>query len=351
SSPREGLQKTEEVFQMFKNLMSKSDKAVNWNCEDEYANNLPEATTALNIQTTGTTECQCSCPQAMKYFIFTKSAPTSSPASYTQSKAYISINTNEESRAPLDQNSAISPVPGPITGLYTKTELFLEERSGPAQEESTNFIMSTISDLMDNSRDSSVAMRSEPQPVTFTPTASSSELPSIQTRTLFQSATSQPTEKINTPLISERNPVQILAKRSLDTSEQGMLSDSYFKLLWRRITENTGIRKEVKLEEIISKETENLPLGNQNSPTHLQMQLHMPRNVFKITSKEADFKDPTFRKDTEDRSDQKSIKHVKRNSVENEYQLANISIYSTFLTTSTCTLLLILTLLFYYKHR
>lgn len=53
SLPREGLQKAEEVFQMYKRLMSKTDKPVNWNCEDEYANNFPESTTALHTQTTG----------------------------------------------------------------------------------------------------------------------------------------------------------------------------------------------------------------------------------------------------------------------------------------------------------
>lgn len=53
SLPREGLQKTEKVFQMYKTLMSENDKPVNWNCEDEYANNLSESTTALPTQTKG----------------------------------------------------------------------------------------------------------------------------------------------------------------------------------------------------------------------------------------------------------------------------------------------------------
>lgn len=38
---------------MYKKLMSENDKAVNWNCEDEYANNVLESTTVLPTQTTG----------------------------------------------------------------------------------------------------------------------------------------------------------------------------------------------------------------------------------------------------------------------------------------------------------
>ncbi|KAK3512870.1 hypothetical protein QTP70_028937 [Hemibagrus guttatus] len=52
SLPQEGLQKTEQVLQMYKKLMSENDKPVNWNCEDEYATNVPESTTALPTQTT-----------------------------------------------------------------------------------------------------------------------------------------------------------------------------------------------------------------------------------------------------------------------------------------------------------
>lgn len=58
SLPREGLQKTEEVFQMYKRLISKNDKPVDWNCEDEYANTFPELTTALDTQMTGNADKQ-----------------------------------------------------------------------------------------------------------------------------------------------------------------------------------------------------------------------------------------------------------------------------------------------------
>lgn len=43
---------------MYKRLMSKNDNPVNWNCEDEYANNLAESTTALHTQTKGNLEKQ-----------------------------------------------------------------------------------------------------------------------------------------------------------------------------------------------------------------------------------------------------------------------------------------------------
>lgn len=53
SLPREGLQKTEEVLQIYKKLMNENDKPVNWNCEDEYAKHVPESTTAPPTETTG----------------------------------------------------------------------------------------------------------------------------------------------------------------------------------------------------------------------------------------------------------------------------------------------------------
>lgn len=53
TSPREGLEKAEEVIQMYKNLVTKSDKPVRWNCEDEFAEDYPESSTAVLTQTPG----------------------------------------------------------------------------------------------------------------------------------------------------------------------------------------------------------------------------------------------------------------------------------------------------------
>ncbi|XP_064162315.1 macrophage colony-stimulating factor 1a isoform X2 [Anguilla rostrata] len=61
SSLREALGKIKEVIQLYMELMTKNDKPVDWNCEEEYAEDYPESTTAL-AQTTGATECHCSCP-------------------------------------------------------------------------------------------------------------------------------------------------------------------------------------------------------------------------------------------------------------------------------------------------
>ncbi|KAG7319118.1 hypothetical protein KOW79_017592 [Hemibagrus wyckioides] len=318
SLPREGLQKTEEVLQMYKKLMNENDKPVNWNCEDEYTNNVPESTTA---PPTETTECKCSCLQPMKAFMFTRSAPTASP--HTQSRAYTFKNKNEGSRAPEpavndkaknstpNQISVLSPGPGPFPSLHTKPELITDQRSVAIHEESTNFITSTTPNLMDNSSGSSVAMRSEAQSVTSSPISSLSELPGIPTRT-DQSATSQPSEKINRPLISDRKPLLLLAKRSLDTREQGMLSDSSSDLLRSWITKTKGIRrnKKFKVLEITPGETENQHAEHveQNIPTHLHLQMakSLPRNVFKIISKDPDCKDSRCTEGTEDRSDQRS---------------------------------------------
>ncbi|KAK2821343.1 hypothetical protein Q7C36_020686 [Tachysurus vachellii] len=317
SLPREGLKKTEEVFQMYKKLMSENDKAVNWNCEDEYANNVLESTTVLPTQTTGTTECECSCPHTVNSFLFTTSAPATSPSSpHTQSGAYIFKYNNEESSAPEpadnvktpnstpNQISALSPDPGPFSSLHTKPELI--------HEESKNFITSSMPNLMDNSSDSSVAMGGDVQSVTSSPISSTSELTNITTRTDLLSATSQPSEKNNTLLISKRNTVQVLSKRSLDNRDQGMRSDSSSNLLWTRITETKRIRvnKMVKVLEITPGEIENQPVDHvkQNSPTqlHLHMDKSLPGNVFKIISKDPNCKDSRCDKSTEDRSDQRS---------------------------------------------
>ncbi|KAI1890654.1 hypothetical protein AGOR_G00155880 [Albula goreensis] len=61
SSLKEALGKIREVIQLYMELMTENNKPVDWNCEEEYAEDYPESTTAL-AQTTGTTECHCSCP-------------------------------------------------------------------------------------------------------------------------------------------------------------------------------------------------------------------------------------------------------------------------------------------------
>lgn len=235
----------------------------------------------------------------MKESLFTTSAPAASPSSpHTQSGAYIFKNNNEESSAPEPANkvktpnstpnqiSAHSPFPGPFLSLHTKPELI--------HEESTNFITSSTPNLMDNRRDSSVAMGSDAQSVTSSPISSTSEFTSITTRTDLLSATSQPSEKNNTRLISKRNTVQVLSKRSLDNRDQGMRSDSSSNLLW--ITETKGIRvnKMVKVLEITPGERENQPVDHveQNSPTqlHLHMDKSLTGNVFKIISKDPNCK-------------------------------------------------------------
>ncbi|KAL4622390.1 macrophage colony-stimulating factor 1 isoform X1 [Arapaima gigas] len=62
SSPKEALQKVENVIEMYMQLMTESNSLVNWDCEEEYARDYPQSTTET-IQTTGpTTQCHCSCP-------------------------------------------------------------------------------------------------------------------------------------------------------------------------------------------------------------------------------------------------------------------------------------------------
>lgn len=236
-----------------------------------------------------TPECQCSCPHHSKAFIVTRSIPTASPVSpHTQSGAYIFRKKNEGSRASepavkdeapnstQNQTSTISQGPDSFSGLYPKTELFTEQQSASIQADSTNFITSTTPNY---SLDTSGEVGSEPQSVTSSPIAS-------------QSVTSQPSEQINTPLLSDRNPVLKLAKRFLDTRKQGMLSDSYSKLLQSLVTETTGMNKnkKIKLLEITPGEVENSPAEHVEQDTSRHLQKSLPKNVFQIISKEPDCK-------------------------------------------------------------
>ncbi|KAJ8259483.1 hypothetical protein GJAV_G00169840 [Gymnothorax javanicus] len=47
SSAREALGKIREVIQLYMELMTENNKPVDWNCEEEYAEDYPETTTAL----------------------------------------------------------------------------------------------------------------------------------------------------------------------------------------------------------------------------------------------------------------------------------------------------------------
>nr|XP_015198132.1 PREDICTED: uncharacterized protein LOC102690527 isoform X1 [Lepisosteus oculatus] len=62
-SPKEALEKVRKVISLYKSLMTKNNKPVNWNCEDQYAEDILETTTSVN-KPTGPVVCQCSCPTA-----------------------------------------------------------------------------------------------------------------------------------------------------------------------------------------------------------------------------------------------------------------------------------------------
>ncbi|XP_061075823.1 macrophage colony-stimulating factor 1a isoform X1 [Conger conger] len=61
SSRREAVGKIKKVLQLYMELMTENNKPVDWNCEEEYAEDYPELTTAL-AKSTGAPDCHCSCP-------------------------------------------------------------------------------------------------------------------------------------------------------------------------------------------------------------------------------------------------------------------------------------------------
>ncbi|KAJ7999505.1 hypothetical protein DPEC_G00195120 [Dallia pectoralis] len=62
SSPKEALRKALGLMELYVTLINKSNKPIDWNCEEEYAEDYSEFTTATPIPITAEPESQCACP-------------------------------------------------------------------------------------------------------------------------------------------------------------------------------------------------------------------------------------------------------------------------------------------------
>uniref|UniRef100_A0A8B9LJD2 Colony stimulating factor 1a (macrophage) n=1 Tax=Astyanax mexicanus TaxID=7994 RepID=A0A8B9LJD2_ASTMX len=254
TSPRVGLEKAEEVLQMYKNLVTTTDQPIKWNCEDEYAEDLPDSTTA---QTSGTQECQCPCTKISSTLLrtsvqirSTSSAPRSSPAPVLRHKNEGHISLSSET----------SP------GRHTRTELY--------------------------------AM------------SSTTRKPQRRTALTVQSAPSRPVQR-NVPQRrrSGRRAQNVLSKRSLDTKVGGGLFDMSSDLIQSWITTTTTNnpvqtlhvdRKtapksatpplSLNITEDISDNV--IPLAEQTEDlqTHLHMAASPPEHGIKTISEESDCK-------------------------------------------------------------
>ncbi|KAL6464536.1 hypothetical protein MHYP_G00268530 [Metynnis hypsauchen] len=391
TSPRVGLEKAEEVIQMYQNLVTNNDKPVEWNCEDEYAEDSQESTTAHLTQMSGTPECQCSCTKmsstllkALPLTRYSLSAPTTiSPPRPYKEPVFSYKNVGARASEP---------------GVKQKATKLIQTRSSPVSPDSEtygstagnfpNLIFSTTLDLTDGKVESS------PSSVL----SSSTELariPQKQTFLVLNSATSQPSQRSITPLSSHRSTALLLAKRSLDTKDQGILSDFFSKLLQSWITTATsdpaGIHKKGPCVQITPGATANNPFQtlhadkkiapesvtaapslkimediseymsppaeqsvDVSTPTHIQTHLHMaaslPENVIKTFSEATDCKDSKCQKDTEDMKAQISRDHAER-PLQKDFQLTSSSINSTLIITSVCLALMLLTALLFCKQQ
>ncbi|KAL7843481.1 hypothetical protein AOLI_G00249930 [Acnodon oligacanthus] len=387
TSPRVGLEKAEEVIQMYQNLVTKNDKPVEWNCEDEYAEDSQESTTAHLTQMSGTPECQCSCTKMSSTLLkvlpltrYSLSAPTTiSPPRPYQEHVFSFKNVGSRASDP---------------GVKKKATKLIQTQSSPVSSDSEpygstagnfpNLIFSTTLDVTDGKVESS------PSSVLSTSITSSTELariPQKQTFLVLHSETSQPSQRSITPLSSHRSTALLLAKRSLDTKDQGILSDFFSKLLQSWITTATsdpaGIHKKgpcvqitpgatvknpfqtlhadkkiapesvtaapsLKIMEDISEYMS--PPAEQSvdvsTPTHTQTHLpvasSLPENVIKAFSEATDCKDSKCQKDTEDMKAQISRDHVER-PLGKDFQLTSSSINTTLIATSVCLALMLLT--------
>ncbi|XP_072522486.1 macrophage colony-stimulating factor 1a [Salminus brasiliensis] len=408
TSPRVGLEKAEEVIQMYKGLVTTNDKPIEWNCEDEYADDLPDSTTTLLTQTSGTQECQCPCTKISSTFLkasmLTRSSTTSSPTTSSPSRPSLAPvlrhkkdgyryrgtpNSEKTQPSPVSLDSETAE---PSPGQHSRTELSRNEPYSSTTGDFTDLILSPNPHYLD----APMEMESSPTSVvssTIKPSTEFLRMPQRRTALAVQSTTSRPSQRNSAPLSSGRSTVRVLAKRSLDSKVQGILSDFYSELLKRWITSSTsdpaGIHEKVShlritpgattnspfqtlhvdrktasesttappSSNITEDITENLsPPAEQSvgvsTPTHIQTHLHMapslPENVIKAISEGTDYKGSECQKDTEATQDQVS-RHGEEEHWGVNFQLASSSLKMTFLITSVCFVLLLLTALVFSK--
>ncbi|XP_017550201.1 macrophage colony-stimulating factor 1a [Pygocentrus nattereri] len=386
TSPRVGLEKAEEVIQMYQNLVTKNDKPVEWNCEDEYVEDSQESTTAHLTQMSGTPECKCSCTKmsstllkALPLTRFSLSAPTTiSPTRPYQEPVFSYKNVGSRASEPGVKQKATKIIQAQSSPVSPDSESY-----GTTAGNFPNLIFSTTLDLTDGKVESS------PSSVLSSSITSSTKLariPQKKTLLVLHSATSQPSQRSITPLNSHRSTALLLAKRSLDTKDQGILSDFFSKLLQSWITtatsDSAGIHKKgvqitpratvynpfqtlhaevtaapsLKIMEDISEyiSTPAEQSVDVSTPTHIQTHLHMaaslPENVIKAFSEATDCKDSKCQKDTEDMKAQISRDHVER-PLEKDFQLTSSSINTALIITSACLALMLIAALLFCKQQ
>ncbi|XP_036389361.1 macrophage colony-stimulating factor 1b isoform X1 [Megalops cyprinoides] len=129
SSPREALEKAQQVLSFYVELMTMNDMPVNWNCEEEYGETYPEFTTAPT-QPTGTAGCQCpshtvdygaseqvSTATSSLWIALSDPATPPSPSSYTPGRTSAGLGTLKQSDSHRSTEVTVSDTtPGTSAG-------------------------------------------------------------------------------------------------------------------------------------------------------------------------------------------------------------------------------------------
>uniref|UniRef100_A0A3B1K623 Colony stimulating factor 1a (macrophage) n=1 Tax=Astyanax mexicanus TaxID=7994 RepID=A0A3B1K623_ASTMX len=366
TSPRVGLEKAEEVLQMYKNLVTTTDQPIKWNCEDEYAEDHPDSTTA---QTSGTQECQCPCTKISSTLLrtsvqirSTSSAPRSSPAPVLRHKNEGHSETEHVFKQGTFNSIKIQPSPVSLSsetspGRHTRTELY-----GSTPGDFTHIIMSSTPHLLDTPIETA---RSPSQAM-----SSTTRKPQRRTALTVQSAPSRPVQR-NVPQRrrSGRGARNVLSKRSLDTKVGGGLFDMSSDLIqsWITTTTTNNPVQTLHVDRKTAPKSATPPLSlnitedisdnvippaeqTEDLQTHLHMAASPPEHGIKTISEESDCKDFECQKDTEATNDQIS-KHPEAEYWVKNIQLSSSSIKTTVLIISVCFILLLLSTLTFSKQR
>ncbi|XP_066528530.1 macrophage colony-stimulating factor 1a isoform X2 [Hoplias malabaricus] len=398
TSPRVGLEKVEEVFQMYKDLVTKNDKAVDWSCEHEYAEDSP-----LLTQKTDSPECQCSCMKMnstpLKALVLTRSSrsATTTIAPQRPSVSPVLSHETKRSQAPEEalnskptQTSPALPQSEASLGFHTKTELYRGQHYGSTPGDFLNFIFSTSQDLMEGTSLDTESSKSSGLSSPIPPLHELSRIPPKGTL-LLHSATSPPSQKSIPLHSSDRSTGHVLAKRAVDAKAQGINSEHLQGWITTTTSDPEGIHTKNSHLQIIPRATANnsfqtlhvdktiaqesatappsltttervseylRPPAEQpvdvSTPTHTQTDLHMatslPESVYKAFSEATDCKDSKCEKVTEGPNDQTDRDYTERPSKEN-IQLTISLMNTTLVITSVCLALLLLTALIFCKKQ
>nr|XP_055040589.1 macrophage colony-stimulating factor 1a [Misgurnus anguillicaudatus] len=244
TSAKAALEKAEEVIHMYVDLMTKSDKPVDWNCEEEYTEDYPESFTEPFSQSPGVSQCPCTCPASS-----TGTTKTSLPTN--QWNIYLKST-------PIPQRLSFSHVDGRSEqpksdikqqGSKSNPSQWISTTMTPIKEALNNFPIGSSSVLMDKSSDSE--MEYTPSPGVSPSLLTIKELPDFLPGTtdfIMQSTPHGPYQQDTGDSI-QRSTALLLAKRSLHSKSQEGSSNSHNKLLqtWLSTTSDpTDVLKTVE---------------------------------------------------------------------------------------------------------